>query len=136
MATEAPLKPTLPQTDVPLTLDVKLGDSTKTIKMTFAKLNRLCQIIGSLHNVDTIIMDPVISQAVLAEVLANKKEPVDLDEIDISMDTSAQIIGWAGSHVLDFFIKLGDNFNKMSQPVMEAAKAVAERVAKENPPTS
>lgn len=126
-APQAP-KPTLPQIVIPLTHEVVIGEEKRKLKMSFAKLNRICQIVGNIHAVDQIIMDPTVSQAVLMECLANKKEKVDLDEIDISMEESAKVIAWAGTHVLDFFIKLGDNFQKMSQPVVEAAAAVAKAV--------
>lgn len=134
MSTPTPAdKPTLPEITIPLTHDVKIGEEKRTVKMTFAKLNRICQIVGSIHAVDRVIMDPVVSEQVLAECLANKKVPVDLDELDISSDESAKLIAWAGTHVLDFFIKLGDNFSKMSQPMVEAAAEMAKRVAEANP---
>jgi len=121
-------KPTLVQSELAPSFDLKIGDKTQTVVMTFGRLNRLCKLIGNMNDVGRMIEEPEIAEQMLVQLLSTKKNQIDIDELEITPEEVSKILAWAGTHILDFFIKLGSNFNESSEPLMEGMLATVDKM--------
>ena len=125
-------KPVIDQNLIAPTFDIAVNGEKQTIKMTFNRLNRVCKVVGDLSQVQNLLLDPVVSEAVLVELFSGSKAQIDIDDYDLNPQDTANLLAWAGAHVLDFFIKLGESFNVSVTPLM----AKAEEQARKTSPTS
>jgi hypothetical protein len=111
-------KPMLIQSDLDQSYELPVGDKTLTIVMTFGRLNRLCKMLGGMNEVQRMIEEPEVAEQMMIELLSTKKNRVDPDEMAIKPEDASKLLAWAGTHILDFFIKLGSNFSASSEPLM------------------
>jgi hypothetical protein len=90
---------------------VKINGKEQDIKMSFGLLNTLCRKVGDIDGAATIVMDQTLRDGVLIELLSDRDksgkivEPIDLYNLDIHFDDAVDLLDWAASHVLDFFLK-------------------------------
>lgn len=98
-------------------IEVTVNAEKKTLRMPFARLNRVLVILESAENLPRLAFDTNVQEAVLCEVFTERAEdrktitfrPESLDEIEIDTDTTLKIFDWVGSHVNDFFIRQVEN---------------------------
>jgi len=88
-----------------------VGDTTKTIKMTYGLLNEVTRTFGDIEAVAEISSDPALRAEVLNQLLAERDElghittPVNLFQLEVTADDVVDLIEWAGAHVTDFLLK-------------------------------
>ena len=93
------------------TFDITIGDEPKSIKMTFGLLNVLCKAVGDIDGAATIVMDNALRDAVLTELLSERNKdgkitkPINLVYLELDPDDAADLLSWAGEHIMDFFLK-------------------------------
>ncbi len=98
-------------------IEVSVNGDKKSLRMPFARLNRILVILESAENLPKLAYDTNVQEAVLCEVFTERAEdrktitfrPESLDEIEIDTDTTLKIFDWVGSHVNDFFIRQVEN---------------------------
>ena len=126
-------KSPLQQQEIAQSFTLEMDGQKVVVKMVFGKLNRICAIVGDLSNVQQLMVNPDVAAMVVAELLSTKDKRLtiaDLEDLDISPDQSAELVTWASTHVLDFFIKLGEKFSKAATPLLSKMQNVAEESAK------
>lgn len=93
------------------TIDLTQDGQSREIKMSFGMLNHLARLVGVVDNVPAIATDPDLQSAIMQVVLAKRSEkgkilePIDLDEVDMSIDDVRAILDWVSEHLFDFFLK-------------------------------
>jgi hypothetical protein len=89
---------------------INLNGEEKDIKMSFALLNILCRSVGDIDGALLLDIDQELREAVLIELLSPRddkgriSEPLDLMVADVTPDAVAEILSWAGDHLMDFFL--------------------------------
>ena len=112
------------------TFDIKVNGRDHSIKMSFGLLNTLCRQVGDIEAAAVMALDTNLRDAVLVELLsehgANGKiiEPVDLEVIEVEPDAVIDLIDWAGTHVLDFFLKGLERTKKLQEANTGRIKAL------------
>jgi hypothetical protein len=92
------------------TFSITIDGEEKDIKMSFALLNIICRSVGDIDGALMLDIDQDLREAVLIELLSprNEKgkisEPVDLMVADVTPQAVADILSWAGDHLMDFFL--------------------------------
>ncbi len=117
------------------TFDIKVNGRDHTIKMSFGLLNTLCRKVGDIEAAAVMALDTNLRDAILVELLsergANGKiiEPVDLEVIEVDPDAVIDLIDWAGTHVLDFFLKGLERTKKLQEANTGRIKALIPTLA-------
>lgn len=90
---------------------IKIGETEHTIFMSYALLNQVTQIVGMTEDLSHLYLQPQVQEDVLKALLARhvtdskKPEDVDLEAIELEIETAQSLIEWSGEHCLDFFLK-------------------------------
>lgn len=94
------------------TISVKVDGKDREIFMSYGLITTLTKIVKSPEEVAQIFVTEEVRLSVLLELLATRKvsgkitHPVkDIDDVDISIDDVMLILGWAGDHLMSFFVK-------------------------------
>lgn len=109
---------------------ITYNDTEREIKMSFGLLNNLCRKVGDIEAASIIALDTNLRDAVLIELLSTRDakgkiiEPIDLDTLDVEPDAIIDLIDWAGSHVLDFFLKGLERTKKLQESNTTRVKAL------------
>lgn len=112
------------------TFTIKINGKEQDVKMSFGLLNILCQKVGDLDGAATIAVDQALREGVLVELLSSRDskgkiiEPFDLYSADMDSDDVVELLDWAGSHVLDFFLKGLERAKKLQEKHMPRLKAL------------
>lgn len=107
---------------LPASAFITCDGKEREIFMSFALLNRLCFIVRDISNIPLLHLDPMMREAVLEEMLAertksgNVTKEVKIEEMEISLEDMESLLDFAGEHVVDFSIR-----------VIEKATALQER---------
>jgi hypothetical protein len=90
---------------------IKVDGKERDIKMSFGLLNTLCRKVGDIDGAAQLSVDQILRDGVLVELLSDRDrsgkitEQIDLFTIEVSADDVIDLVDWAGTHVLDFFLK-------------------------------
>lgn len=94
------------------TLTVTIGGVEKTFFMSYNRLRMAVAVIGgNAELLETSGLDPETADQYVCIALAEKIEgsqkliPIDLDEVEIDLQTYEQANRWVLSHIADFFVK-------------------------------
>jgi hypothetical protein len=110
--------------------NITVNGKEHEIKMTFGLLNNLCRKVGDIEAAAVIALDTTLRDSILIELLssrgANGKiiEPIDLDVVEVEPDAIIDLIDWAGTHVLDFFLKGLERTKKLQEANTGRIKAL------------
>ncbi len=98
--------PVIPK--LPMSCFVKVDDKEREVFMSFALLNRLAYLIGSVEQLPMIHLDPQIRDVFLVELLSERSKggkittKVDIGDCDVSLEDVQLVLDFASEHVLDF----------------------------------
>jgi len=112
------------------TFDINVNGKDLTIKMSFGLLNTLCRKVGDIEAAAVIALDTTLRDGILIELLSDRgpngkiTEPIDLDVIEVDPDAVIDLIDWAGTHVLDFFLKGLERTKKLQEANTGRIKAL------------
>lgn len=79
--------------------------------MSFGLLNELSALVDDPSRVPAIFVDHSLRNEVLAACLHVRKKsgkiekPIDVDDVEISIDDVDHTLKWAGDHLTSFFVK-------------------------------
>lgn len=95
-----------------LDFEVKLGDETHEVFMSYGLLNELTKIVGSPESVVQAHFDEVLRTKLLTALFTKRKksgkpegDSVDVSDLEISIEDVDAILTWALMHVTDFFVQ-------------------------------
>jgi hypothetical protein len=97
--------------ELPSTFAVKVNGEDREIFMSFGLLNELTTVVGDPGAIASITLNPEMRNKVLESALAKRKpsgkieEPVDMDDLDISIDEAEKLLDWVSGHVMSFFVR-------------------------------
>lgn len=115
------------QNPAPSHLEIKVGESTKRLFMSFGLLNRLTVLIGGVDALPQMAGSPEVQERVLLEVFTERSKgqapipPASLDEIEVGLEDVARILDWVGDHIANFFMA-------RTEKAVHQAKTQAERL--------
>ena len=110
--------------------NITVNGDEHEIKMTFGLLNNLCRKVGDIEAAVVIALDTNLRDAILIELLSKRDskgkilEPIDLDTLEADPDSIIDLIDWAGTHVLDFFLKGLERTKKLQEANTGRIKAL------------
>lgn len=110
--------------------NITVNGDEHEIKMTFGLLNNLCRKVGDIEAAAVIALDTNLRDAILIELLSKRDskgkilEPIDLDSLEADPDSIIDLIDWAGTHVLDFFLKGLERTKKLQEANTGRIKAL------------
>ena len=110
--------------------NITVNGDEHEIKMTFGLLNNLCRKVGDIEAAAVIALDTNLRDAILIELLSKRDskgkilEPIDLDSLEADPDSIIDLIDWAGTHVLDFFLKGLEGTKKLQEANTGRIKAL------------
>ncbi len=93
------------------TILIKQDGESRELFMSFGLLNELVRLFDSPDRVNTIAADHDLRNQVLKSSLAKRTNtgkpthPVDLEDVEISIDDVENVLEWSSAHVLGFFIR-------------------------------
>ena len=96
---------------LPVSFHASINKQPREIFMSFALLNRLTYLVGSVENVSAIMVNPEMREAVLKEMLAERtmsgklvgEKIEDLEDVEISLEDTRKLLAFVAEHLLDFF---------------------------------
>jgi len=110
--------------------NINVNGKELDIKMTFGLLNNLCRKVGDIEAAAVIALDTNLRDAILVELLSDRNDkgkivnPIDLDSLQVEPDAIIDLIDWAGTHVLDFFLKGLERTKKLQELNTSRIKAL------------
>lgn len=110
--------------------DLQVNGKEHNIKMTFGLLNNLCRKVGDIEAAAVIALDTNLRDSILIELLSTRGadgkiiSPIDLDVVEVEPDAIIDLIDWAGTHVLDFFLKGLERTKKLQEANTGRIKAL------------
>lgn len=110
--------------------NITVNGDEHEIKMTFGLLNNLCRKVGDIEAAAVIALDTNLRDAILIELLSKRDskgkitEAIDLDSLEADPDRIIDLIDWAGTHVLDFFLKGLERTKKLQEANTGRIKAL------------
>lgn len=111
-------------------IQIKVGEQTKEIKMSFGLLNELAKKVGDIDAVPMLNIDPDLREGILTSVLSerdgrgNITEPVNLFQLDMDPEDAILLVEWVGAHILDFFLKSLEKTKTLMEDQEERIKAL------------
>jgi hypothetical protein len=119
-------------------LKVVVNGTEHELLMTFGLLNELANLLGANGQIVTAAVDPDSRMTVLCACLLKRGKAgflegeFNIEEIDINPDTVIEIIEWAQSHVIDFFLKatavtgrLGEKYGEKMASLVQSSTGSA-----------
>lgn len=91
-------------------IQIDTEGTLRTIKMSFGLLNRICRLVGDVEGSIQLLIDPVLQEAVILEILAERNEEGqiirkhDVDDYNLSKKDVMVLLEWVAEHLLDFFL--------------------------------
>ena len=90
---------------------VKINGDDREIMMTYGLLNACSRLVTNPDQIAQLAVDPDLRDNLLKVLLAKRtlsgkvEHEFVLDETEMSVDTVLELVDWASSHLLDFFLK-------------------------------
>jgi hypothetical protein len=97
-----------PVQKLPMSCHVTVNGKEHEVFMSFALLNRLAYLVGSVDQLPMIQINPEMRDMFLGELLAERSKggkvvtPCDPGDCDISLEDVQLVLDFASEHVLDF----------------------------------
>jgi len=100
-------------TPPPLTIEIKIGEETKTIKMSYGLEMDIRRVMPEPNEaLRAAMLDPFTQDYVIRRCLTEKRamitnadDLIDIEEMDISTEDTHALMVWAVEHALYFFAK-------------------------------
>lgn len=109
---------------------IKVDGKDKEIKMSFGLLNQLCGMCGDADDALMFGLNTDLREEALRLMLSKRdkegriSDDVNLYLIDVDSDDVSDLLDWAGSHALDFFLKAATKTKAASEKHQEAMMAL------------
>lgn len=100
--------------------------------MSFARLNRICAVVGDAEQVARIFSDPTMQMNIMTVLLAPKDvkfEEFRLDDYEIDPSEIPDILHWVSEHLLDFFLTALEKGMEMGQKNSPRLQKLAEQMS-------
>lgn len=99
------------------------GDEERDVFMSFALLNQLASLVGSVERVPEISFNGEIRSRAVDLVLAERDERGRItpsDAWDLDLDSGCQLLDWIEEHLFDFFLRrLKDQLRRVEKRTPE-----------------
>lgn len=119
------------------TFDIKVGDDTQTITMSWALQQELMKVIPQPENIAALlIQDFYLREYIVRRVLTGKKKVtsdedlIDLFELELDDDAVEALIMWVVDHILYFFtdtasksLALGERYSEKMKALTRSAQS-------------
>jgi hypothetical protein len=109
-------------------ITVTINDEERTFLMSYGLLNRLAKMVGEYEEPSAMFVDPEMQEKILLYVIKGRKADFENDSIEdfeISIQDSQNLVKWAGQHVIDFFVKGLTSANEVSQQFEDQMTSLA-----------
>jgi hypothetical protein len=113
------------------TITIKFNNEDRDIFMSFGLLNDLTKLVSDPSEVPRILLDPDLRDAVLKELLAERKrsgkilkELPDVEDIDASPEDIEKLLDWTMEHVISFFVRSLKKTAQMGERHLETLKSL------------
>lgn len=113
------------------TFTLKLGEEEREIFMSFGLLNDLTRLVTDPSEVPRMLLDPELRDAVLKELLAERKKSgkvlkdlPDVEDIDADPGEIEKLLDWTMEHVMAFFVRSLQKTAKMGERHLETLKSL------------
>lgn len=106
-------------TALPLSITVTVNQLPVEVFMAFNRLNRLTYLVGSIDNLQTVMLNPEMRSAIIKDLVTPRDEKGKItkhyedDEIDISMEDAISLLDFAQEHIMDFFMTAATKANRL-----------------------
>lgn len=90
---------------------ITIGGEERSIKMTYGLLNEMCNLAGEAEDALLFNMNKELRAEALRLLLSERdkegviKKDFNLFLLEADPDDILELLDWAGTHVLDFFLK-------------------------------
>lgn len=109
---------------------IEVAGEAVEVKMTYGMLNSLCRLSGDADAAVMFNLDADLQAAVVRELLAKRTKTgkildgFELFTLDVDPGELADLLDWAGGHVLDFFIQAAKKAKALGESREEEMKAL------------
>lgn len=110
--------------------EIQVNGKAKEVKMTFGLLNQMCGMCGEPEDALMFGIHAELREEALRLMLSERDdqgrivEDVNLFNTEVDANEVAELLDWAGAHVLDFFLNAAEKTKSTGESRKERLEAL------------